>query len=766
MRRFATVLLAASALMPIAAHAEAAEAPAAGADISATDAIVVIGRGEARQAQTITARDIAIMIPGVSPMKAIEALPSVNFQSADPFGSYEWAQRVSIRGFNQNQLGFTLDGVPLGDASYGNLNGLHISRAIITDNLGATRVSQGAGNLGAQATNNLGGTVEFASMDPASRTGIDTAATYGSWSAKRLFVRANIAADSGARGFVAYAYQNTDKWKGYGQQRQHMVNAKGVLPLGGAELTGYFSFSDRAEVDYQDMSLEMLGRLGYRWDNVSGDYAYAVRLADIGANNGYTGAVSTNPSAGTAWPSPITNGDDAYYSGGGLRRDYLGYVGLKAPIGTFTASIKGYYHANNGRGLWWTPYVNSPNGVPMALRTTEYAIKRGGAFGTINGEIGAHKLEVGGWIESNAFNQARRFYAVASRTDPGQGLLDWPSNPFYTQWEYAFHTDTFQYHVEDSIRLGGVTVNLGWKGFQVINRSAPIVQGSQATGRISSTDWFQPHVGLTYKVGAHGEAFASFSQSTRAFVAAATGSSPFATTQAGFAYLQGRLKPENSDTYEAGYRFADGRLNGTVGAYLVNFHNRLLGLSTGAGIIGNPTVLQNVGSVRSMGIEALLSAKLGGGFTATGSYAYNDSTYRNNVVTSTGAVIATAGKTTVDTPRHTARAEMAYDSTTWFGRIAGNYMSKRYFTYTNGLRSDSDGLGYVGGRLLIDLALGYKVATNFTPKPIELQLNIANLFDRQYIASIGTNGFGSVGDNQTMMVGTPRTIMASVKAGF
>ena len=44
--------------------------------------------------------------------------------------------RISIRGFNQNQLGFTLDGVPLGDMTYGNLNGLHVSRAVISENLG------------------------------------------------------------------------------------------------------------------------------------------------------------------------------------------------------------------------------------------------------------------------------------------------------------------------------------------------------------------------------------------------------------------------------------------------------------------------------------------------------------------------------------------------------------------------------------------------------------------------------------------------------
>jgi iron complex outermembrane receptor protein len=129
------------------AAAEPADAPVA-ATTEADAAIVVVGQGEVRQAQTLSIKDLAVLAPATSPLKAIENLPSVNFQSADPFGAYEWATRVSIRGFNQNQLGFTLDGVPLGDATYGNLNGLHISRAIITDNIGATRVTQGAGALG------------------------------------------------------------------------------------------------------------------------------------------------------------------------------------------------------------------------------------------------------------------------------------------------------------------------------------------------------------------------------------------------------------------------------------------------------------------------------------------------------------------------------------------------------------------------------------------------------------------------------------------
>src|SRR5688572_5943258 len=128
----------------------AAAAQAQQADSSATDPleeVIVLGRGETRQVQSITGQQIEYLPAGTSPLKAIENLPGVNFQSADPYGAYEWSTRITVRGFNQNRLGYTLDGVPLGDMTYGNHNGLHISRAIPSENIDKVSLSQGAGDL-------------------------------------------------------------------------------------------------------------------------------------------------------------------------------------------------------------------------------------------------------------------------------------------------------------------------------------------------------------------------------------------------------------------------------------------------------------------------------------------------------------------------------------------------------------------------------------------------------------------------------------------
>jgi iron complex outermembrane recepter protein len=755
MRAFlATLLIGTSLTAP--AYAQADPVTEA-ADVTDASEIIVFGRGETRQVQEIGAKDMERLTSGTSPLKAIEKLPSVNFQSADAFGAYEWSERVVIRGFNQQQIGFTLDGIPLGDHSYGNTNGLHISRAISPENIRVTRVSQGSGSLGTQATNNLGGTLEFISRDPSADFGLTANATYGSDNTLRGFARIDTGG-SRIRGYLSYGYLKTDKWKGVGEQRSHVVNAKVEIPIGEGRFTGYASYSDRRENDYQDLSLGLINRVGYDLDNISGNFPLAVQIADIGANRGETGAARSNPAAGTVYPAPYTSVDDVYFDASGLRKDFLTAVGVEAPLsGTVKVAVKGYYHNNKGQGLWYTPYVPTPGGAPLSVRTTEYDIRRAGVFGTVNAQFAGNDLTVGVWYENNDFQQARRFYGLTSRTVSTRDSLQFQRDPLFTQWEFDFNTQTIQYHVQDKISLGDLTLNLGWKGFKVDNLANPIISGGRASGKISVTDWFQPHAGAVYKFSEGGEVFAGFTQVTRAFTSATTGG-PFATTQVGFDAIRTSLKPEQSDTYEIGARFKNGRFNGVLGAYYVNFRNRLLAFSNGAGIVGNPAILQNVGGVRALGFEAAGEVRIGGGLSLFASYSYNDSTYRSDVRDALGVLLAaTKGKTVVDAPKHLIKGEIAYDSNGIVARIGANYISKRFFTYEN----DQS----VGARVLVDASLGYRFQAGFV-KNVEIQVNATNLFDTAYVATIGSNGFGNRGDNQTLLAGAPRQIFVTLKTAF
>ena len=753
--RAGAALIAVLAATPALAE-ETVEAAAESADVAE---IVVLGRGEARQVQELGAGDIALEVAGISPLKAIDKLPGVNFTSADPFGAYEWSARISIRGFSQNQLGFTLDGIPLGDMNYGNHNGLHISRAIISENVGRVEVAQGAGSLGAASTSNLGGTIEFFSREPGEAFGVEASGTYGSDDNKRAFVRVDSGElfAGGTRLSLSYAWQDADKWKGEGVQRQHQVNARLVQPVGDGRFFGFVNYSDRRENDYQDMSADMIGRLGYDWDNYAKDWDLAVRVAQIYQNqvsqSGAAGTPLPYPDAGLVFPAPIATVDDAYYDAAGLRRDWLAGAGVEAPLGEYwTFKATGYYHGNEGRGLWFTPYVTTPGGAPITIRTTEYEIERYGILASSLFEVGANSFEIGMWYEDNDFNQARRFYGLADTAGaPSRSSLDFPADPIATQWAFDFNTQTLQYHVQDRLDLGSFQLNAGWKGLRVTNNATPIVSGGLASGRTEAKDWFLPQAGLLYRLNDDNELFASYTENMRAFESSATGG-PFATTQAGFDALD--LKPETSTTWELGFRTKSPRFQGVIAGYYVDFKDRIIAFANGSGIQGNPAILQNVGDVRSWGVEAAGTFRVTPELALFASYAYNDSEYRDDVVNAAGAVVAaTAGKTVVNSPKHLAKGEITWDNGDFFARVGANYTSKRYYSYEN----DAE----VGGFVIVDASIGYR----FTDR-ISIQANATNLFDKAYVSTIGTNGFANSGDAQTLLAGAPQQFFVTVKAGF
>jgi len=741
--------------------------------VAALDEIVVFGLGQSRQQASISEAAIAIEAPGTSPLKAIERLPGVSFQSADAFGNYEWSARIVLRSFNQNQLGFTLDGVPLGDMSYGNHNGLHISRAIISENVARVDVAQGSGALGTASSSNLGGTVAFVSRGPAETFGMDVAGTYGSEETMRGFVRVDTGAfgPAGTAMSLSFVDHGMDKWKGLGQQNQQQINFNLVQPVGRGEITGFINHSERRENDYQDMSLEQIARLGRDFDNISDNYALAVRIADIANNRGDTGAPVTNAGAGTVYPAPIGTVDDAYFDAAGLRDDTLGALTLNYPVtDAFEVSLTGYGHKNEGQGLWWTPYVATPVGAPdqsgaailapspISVRTTEYDIERRGVIGSATLTVGNHEIEGGFWMESNDFNHARRFYGLA-RAANTRDSLEFLANPFFTQWEYDFETETSLFYVQDSWSVTeALTVNAGFKSLSVEN-SATTVTGSNKTGTIKAEDNFLPQVGVAWDLDSDHQLFVSYAENLRAFESSNTGG-PFSASAAGFAALRTTLEPESSKTIEAGWRFRFEQLQGSMAVYDVQFENRLLGVALGAPILGLGNGIQNVGSVESRGFEAAAVWSFTDALSAFGSFSYNDSTYENDVRDGTGALVAaTAGKTVVNTPETLARAELSYDDGSLYGTIAAAYTGERFSSYLN----DES----VGAYTLFELTAGYRfIDRGNWLDGTEVQFNVTNLFDEDHISTVGSGGFQNGAGRQTFLPGAPRQAFMTLRRSF
>ena len=706
--------------------------------------ISVFGQGQTRQVQSLSAAQLEQFAAGTSPLKSIEKLPGVNFQSADPYGSYEWSTRIVVRGFNQNQMGFTLDGVPLGDMSYANHNGLHISRAIMSENMGRVSLSQGAGALSTASTSNLGGTLEFASANPEDSFGIMTNASMGSDNAQRLFLRVDSGTlSTGTQFFVSAATQDTDKWKGAGQQQQEYVNLKLVQPIGAAVLSAYYSDSDRAENDYQDMSKNMISRLGRDWDNYYPDYARAVDAA----RGKFTGAVN--------------NLDDAYWNGSGLRKDNLSYISLDLPLqDALTVKSTMYFHDNEGQGLWGTPYVPTPGGAPLTIRTTEYVIDRSGFVSELTYAMGSHTLSAGLWTEYNDFEQARRFYGEPSAAFPTRDFLKFQRNPLRTQWEYAFNTETTQIHVKDTWQAtDALRLEFGFKSVNV-DVSAKTIVGDNKTGKINTDEGFLPQVGFVFDLSDDSELFGAASKNVRALIGSATGTSPFSASQAGFNAIKDSIEPETATSFEMGWRFRMNDIEGVVTAYHTTFDDRLLAIQQGSAIIGAFNALANVGSVTSKGIETGIDWQLNDQFNWYNSASYNLSTINDDYVAGTTRV-NTSGKTVVDSPEWMFNSEIGYEVDKTFAKLHMKFTGEREYTFLNE--------GSVDSFSVVNLSAGYRFGEMGMFKELTAQLDVANLLDEDYISTVGSGGFGNsdlTGTAMTLLPGAPRQLFLSLKAAF
>lgn len=745
-----------------------------------TEVVNVTAPGEVRTEQTVSEETLKELAAGTSPIRAVAQLPSVNFTAADPYGTYEWAVRISMRGFNQNQLGFTLDEVPLGDMSYGNWNGLHISRAIMSENIGRIAVSQGTGALEMASNSNLGGTVQFFSLDPSDKRSFSLEQSFGSFNAYRTVGRF----ESGLLGghtkfYVTGVSQLSEKWKGHGNigQDYWQINGKLVHYFGTkGVLTAFVNYSNRHETDYQDLSKAYVKYLGYNWDNY-GNWADSIQAAY--AYNGY----GAYPGKVASMPAEYDQVDAAYYAGAGLRKDILSGVTYRAQLSDkLVWKTTAYGHGNDGIGLWFTPYTPTYNSTftgivsPISMRSSEYGIKRGGFLSSVKYESGKNLVEGGVWYEKEDFTLARRYYGTTLAA-PNQSLDEFPKNAFYTQWAYDFDTYVYQIHLQDQYKVSDkLTLSAGFKASQTHTNGkltqfdTPAILGSSAAsfaqGELTSGKPFLPQFGANYKFDKRNEIYGDAAYNVRAYVAGGNGfgPAPWGVTQAAFDATKHSIKPETSWTEEVGYRYTSNKLKAQLSYFHVNFSNRLLALQQGPGIAGNASVLVNVGGVTTDGIDAAATVQLPGNFTLYNGFTWNRSTYDDNINTysgSTPVVLPYKDKTAVDTPEFMWKTQLGYHYKGFFSSLDADYMSKRYYSYDN--------TGYVDGRFLSNFAAGYNRGEWGPLQDMKLAISIYNLADAQYYSSIGTNGFVNsdpTGAVNTMQVGSPRAFGGSFSVRF
>ena len=756
---------AADAVM-MAAPVTSADASDSGGIDAAIDTIVVTGR-TTRSVTQVTAVEIQKLLPGVSPLQAIQTLPGVSYLTADPWGNNEQNISLFIHGFNQQQLGYTLDGVPLGDQQYGNYNGLSPQRAIISENVGRVTLASGAGDLGTASTSNLGGTIDTFSSDPSDKMGATIAQTVGSYSAFRTFVRV----DSGNFGngnslYLSGVRQDARAWDFRGKQGGYQANGKFVHDDATGRLTLYGAYSDKTEPNEDATVITVANR-------ATAPYTRPFLFPDFAAAQTYL-ASGAYKAAGSNYRN--------YYSDA-QRTDYLAYAKYDWHVSDkIDWSNQAYYHHDDGVGVvagpvdvaglpglfsFYFPGAGSPTsaanlarlstifgGSGYATRTTEYRIDREGIISTLRAEFGNHKIELGGWYERQSSSAFRRWYAldVNNPTTPYQRPRD-SLTPLITQYGSQVRVDEIQTHIQDSWQvLPSLTIQGGFKStFQRATQAVPVqpIPGSFSNstalpvGKISTDKAFLPQLGALWDATGHEQVFVNAQKNVRQFqTSAAAGLSPFALgSQAVFDDFKQNVKPETSWTYEAGVRtsrsFDLGPITGFEGQvsyYHVDFSNRLLAISPTTvitSIISGAAILANVGSVKTDGVDIAGTLRFGSHFSVYNAVSYNNSRYQDDYkVGLAGVTVPTAGKKVPGSPAWTDKFVVSANYSIFDVQLVGDYLGKRYATFTNDL--SVPGYFTMAGRIAAKVPL----SDGSFVKNAVVSLNVTNITDKKAASTL------------------------------
>lgn len=735
----------------------------------------VVGTGRPRAAASVPTTALREAIPGTSPLRLLDRVPGVNVQYADPFGQYEWANRVTIRGFQTQQIGQTFDGITLGDMSYANYNGFGIGRAIDPDNLASVRVAQGSGALGTASSNNLGGVIEYVSGDPANRGTFTVRQMAGQARARRTALRY----DTGALGlgggglfkaYVSLSRSDSDKWKGTGERWspfpygsalllgegglfgagmnwRDQLNVKAVALLGAHRVTAFYDYTDGKEHGYTDLSLDRWRTVGRDWDQ------YATWDA------AKTGATSTDP-------------DAAYFHASqGARRDHFAYVaGDLALAENARLTVTPYLHIDRGAGDWYAPsYGSTAFPDPIMFRQTQFANERYGATARGTWTVAGQTVEAGGWVEDNRARQRRpryrlQDYAAGPAVDFGDVLqLDFDRTADLT---------TAMLYVQNRTPLLRnrlvLTYGVKWLslGADFRNNGNTPTDGVIAA-RFSDTDrpslsvpthaGVLPQLGAVFALGEGRELFASAAENISAFpynpVTGIYGTSP-----TGFATFVATAKPERATTFDLGVRTHGPRLETSLAAYHVAYRNRLVPLTVCPPTVSCNSSFANVGSVHARGFEGLLDwhpvAPLGVLLAAS----WNLATYASDYVANaqTGEVVAAAGKDVIDAPRVLVTTGLRVAHRGAFGGVTGRYVDRRYITIVNDVS--------VPPSVVFDANAGYRAPGFAGLRELTFEVNVVNLLDNNYIATVGAVGFLAQGGtgSPTIDPGTRRLGYVSV----
>lgn len=778
--------------LPVCAHAEDAASDAASGSVvdTATQTIVVTGRATTYNNAAVSEDMLMQQAPLTSPLSAIDNLPGVSVQEGDTFGFDDWSKTVEIRGFQDNldeqQIGMTIDGMPNGNSNYG--GGSKANRYIDSMNIGGIAVAQGTGDIASRSTEALGGTIDYQTSNPLDDRRMRVSASLGQYQAKRAYVRfdtGHILNDT-IKAWISASHQEATDWiNASANNHRDNIAAKVQGDFGGIKLTGYFSYDNANENNYQRLFSPADYAATPHWDQLTATW---------------TGLPFVDQLYRPAW--------------GTLRTNYFGYLKLDAELAQgLNVHLGGYYHKNKGRGDWVPPYlvnvtndgvgnpeseyldtgtVNggpplgiitfvSPTGVALSpaagcvssitfpyggaganydpacfpagsipvqsYRTTNYKKRRVGVTGDFdwkaNFGAGENTLRGGVWYEDTRREESRSWQKVID-TRVGDYF---DAKPYWIQYSHVYPQTVFKWYLEDQVTFGPVQLTGGIKQFRdTVDRQD--LFGQSANLSVNSTSKVLFSGGIQYRPPVDGlELFAGYAENFKSL-----GDNLLEVNAANIS----TLKPETARNVDAGLRYNAHGISASATFFDIKFNNRIVYLAPG--VSGGPNYLNpldgnyfNGGGIKSQGLELAANVRVSKELSLYGSYTHTNAKYLGTGFSTIDQTIGiTPGNRVTGIPQDMLVGSVDWHSGPFRAGLSGKYTGSRYVDLANAWKTKS--------YFLTDFYVGVKgEQISDALKGVDLSMTINNLFDINYLGGISGGG---------AWIGAPRTTVLTLTTDF
>ncbi|BAK82750.1 TonB-dependent receptor [Komagataeibacter medellinensis NBRC 3288] len=737
---------------------------------------VSVGRVRTHNAvQAVTREQMDHFVEGTSPNQILAlTTPGANFASDDAFGLDTVANTLYVRGFNQSQLGATLDGIPMGGQGFHNWNGLSVDQMEIQENVSGMTMSQGAGALDTPSAQTLGGALTYTSSDPKNKAGGRISQTFGSYNAFRTFARVDsgVLNSTGTKFYASFARTAQDLWKGYGDQQELQANFKLVQPVGDrGKITAIFDYSDFDQYNYMGLTKNMWQKMGRDTTYLKPNYALAKEYAYYAQNGGV-------PSNLQGILSNDEIGDYAYDSTQSQRNYLSAITGEFELFHNVTSKTVGYAHVSNGDYNGTNPFLVSPtSGVDMALESGHPDVRRIGFTQSFNIKVHDNDIQTGIWYENDSFNYPMRMYEDGVDT-AHPSLGGFKSSEAATWYSDSFNTNTFQFYLQDTYHIiPGMTVSAGFRSLLQSTHGGTKVDNTAlysnwntyyshpASGNMTAANAFLPHFNFDYHFRDHHEVYFDIAENMRAYdygqqsssgtVWGGLGSSSM-SAQSVFDANKNSLKPERTWNYVVGYRYNSHLFTGSVDFYHTDYYNRIATVTEGStgNIFG---AVANVGRETMNGADVMGAIRPVKGLEISNSFSWNNAVYEGGI-SNGGTNISLKGKHQVYYPKFMYKANLTYNWHRAMFNFNVTYTSRRAMTYTNDQ--------YIPAYWTSNLNGSYNFGKVGFAQNIKATFGITNLFNKNYIGGVFGAASVSGDDNANLYVAAPREFFGSVSAQF